>query len=88
MLRRCRRERAAVRAGQDVGADGAGNRRLGTEPILRRFIEQRERADNDRLQRRGLTIIGHIDPLAGLFVLLRSSEEGEPFDVNERAGDL
>jgi hypothetical protein len=69
-------------------ARSAGDRRFGAEPIFRRFVEQRQGADDDRLELGRLAVIGHIDPLAGLFVLLRSAAEGEPLDMNEHARHL
>jgi hypothetical protein len=78
----------AVRPRQDVGSDRTGDRRLGAEPVLRRLVEQRQGADDDRLELRGLAVIGHIDPLAGLLVLLCSVPKSEPLDMDERARHL
>src|SRR5207237_6248936 len=79
---------AAVRSREEIGADRAGDRGFGTEPIFRRLVEQRQGADNDGLELSRLAVIGDVNPLAGLFILLRSTVEGEPFDVNEGACDL
>src|SRR3954470_8237851 len=79
---------AAARPSQDVGAAGAGDGRLGAEPVFRRLVEQRQRADDDGLELRGLAVIRDIDALASFFVLLRAAVEGEALHVDEDTCDL
>src|SRR5690349_1155234 len=81
-------EDPAVRAGKNIGADRARDRRLGAEPVLRRLVEEGQRADDDRLELGRLAVVRHVDALAGLFVLLGSATEGEALHVDERARDL
>src|SRR5207247_1554216 len=68
--------------------DSACDWGLRAEPIFRRLIKQRKRTDDDRLQFRSFTVIGHIDALAGPLILLSAASESEALDMDESARHL
>src|SRR6185312_11215691 len=81
-------QHAAVGTGENVGSDGAGDRRLGAEPVLGRLEgKERQRADDDAFQRGALAVVADIDALARLLILLGAALEGEALDMDEGAGD-
>src|SRR5262249_53887338 len=81
-------EHAGVGARQDIGADRAGDRRLGAEPVLRGLVEQRQRTYDNALELGGLAVIGDVYTLASLLILLGAAPEREPLDVDEHARHL
>src|SRR5215475_223309 len=73
---------------QNICSDSSCDCCLRAEPIFRRFVKQRKRADDDRLQFRGFAIVGHIDALAGPLILLGAASECKALDMDESARHL
>lgn len=82
-------EYSAIGARQLIGADSTGDSGFRAVPgLLWLEAEQGKGAHDDRPQRCCLTVIGHIDALAGAGILLRAALEGKALDMDEHARNL